>query len=53
MNLINAVRESGAKNLVFASANLGYANKEGTLNWGLAVLLKSKQIKRVITSFGA
>lgn len=51
MNLINAVRESGAKNLTCVSNNCGFGDKAGTKYWGLAVLLQSKQIKRMISSY--
>lgn len=51
MNLINAVRESGVKNLTVASNNCGVGDKDGKGDWGLAVLLRNKQIKRMISSY--
>lgn len=51
MNLINAIRESKIKNLTVASNNPGLGVKEGNFEWGLAVLLTEKQIKRMIISF--
>lgn len=51
MNLINALRESGVKNLTCASNNCGYGDKEGKKYWGLAVLLQTRQIKRMISSY--
>ncbi len=51
MNLINAVKESGAKNLTIASNNCGVGDKEGKADWGLAVLLRNRQIKRMISSY--
>lgn len=51
MNLINAVKESGAKDLTCVSNNCGYGDKAGKLEWGLAVLLRTKQIKRMVSSY--
>lgn len=51
MNLINAIRESKAKDLVVASTNTGLGDKEGKLDWGTALLIRTKQIKRMITSY--
>lgn len=51
MNLIQAVKESGVKNLTVVANNCGVGDKEGKTNWGLGVLLKSKQIKRMIASY--
>ena len=51
MNLINAVKVSGVKNLTVASNNCGVGDKEGKYDWGLAVLLRTKQIKRMISSY--
>ena len=51
MNLINAIKESGAKNLIVASNNCGYADKTTEKDWGLAVLLRNKQIKRMVSSY--
>lgn len=49
MNLINAVKESKVKDLTVASNNCGYA--DGKLDWGLSVLLRTRQIKRMISSY--
>lgn len=43
--LINAIRESGAKNLTFIS------NNAGTDGGGLGVLLETRQIKKMISSY--
>lgn len=51
MNLINAIRESKVKNLVVASTNAGLGDKEGKMDWGTALLLRTKQIKRMVTSY--
>ncbi len=51
MNLINAVKESGVKNLTIASNNCGVGDKEGKADWGLAVLLRNRQIRRMISSY--
>lgn len=51
MNLINAVKESGVKNLTCVSNNCGFGDKAGKLEWGLAVLLRTRQIKRMISSY--
>lgn len=52
MNLINGIREMGVKNLTCVSNNCGYAAKgDNSKDWGLAVLLRSKQIKRMIASY--
>lgn len=51
MNLINAVKESKAKNLTIVSNNCGLGDKDGKIDWGLSVLLRSKQIKRMISSY--
>lgn len=51
MNLINAVKNSGVKNLTIASNNCGVGDKDGKADWGLAVLLRNKQIKRMISSY--
>lgn len=51
MNLINAVKELGVKNLTVASNNCGIGDKEGKTDWGLSVLLRNKQIKRMISSY--
>jgi len=51
MNLINAVRESKVKDLTIASNNCGYGDKDGKMDWGLSVLLRTRQIKRMISSY--
>jgi acyl CoA:acetate/3-ketoacid CoA transferase alpha subunit len=51
MNLINAIMELGIKNITCVSNNCGYCDKLGKEVWGLAVLLKTKQIKRMIASY--
>lgn len=52
MNLINAVKESKVQDLVCVSNNCGYGGKEGeSKDWGLAVLLRTKQIKRMVSSY--
>ena len=51
MNLIQAIRESQVKNLTIASNNCGYGDKTGEKDWGLGVLLRTKQIKRMIASY--
>ncbi|XGW06250.1 hypothetical protein V3C99_016509 [Haemonchus contortus] len=44
-NLIAALRETGQKNLTCVS------NNAGVDDWGLGVLLKARQIKKVIASY--
>ena len=44
-NLVEAVRNHGIKNLTVASNNYGVDY------WGLGLLLKSKQVKRIIASY--
>eukprot|EP00919_Chromeraceae_sp_WS-2016_P005266 GHVR01012432.1.p1 GENE.GHVR01012432.1~~GHVR01012432.1.p1 ORF type:complete len:104 (-),score=4.87 GHVR01012432.1:59-370(-) len=51
MNLIQAVKESGVKELTIASNNCGFGDKTGEKDWGLSVLLRNKQIKRMISSY--
>jgi 3-oxoacid CoA-transferase subunit A len=51
MNLINAVKQAGVKELTIASNNCGVGDKDGTNDWGLAVLLRNRQIKRMISSY--
>ena len=42
----------GVKNITCVSNNCGYAAKgDDSKDWGLAVLLRSKQIKRMISSY--
>jgi hypothetical protein len=45
MALITAVRDSGVKDLVIASNNCGVDE------WGLGILLKTRQIRRMISSY--
>lgn len=51
MNLIQAVKELGVKDLTIASNNCGVGDKQGKVDWGLSVLLRNKQIKRMISSY--
>lgn len=51
MNLINAIRESKVKDLTIASNNAGLGDKSGKVDWGLSCLLRTGQIKRMISSF--
>ena len=51
MNLIQAIREAGIKDLTCVSNNPGLGDQEGKKDWGLGVLLRSKQIKRMISSY--
>ena len=51
MNLIQAIRESQTKNLTIAANNCGVGDKTGENDWGLGVLLRSRQIKRMISSY--
>lgn len=51
MNLINAVKESYVKDLTVVSNNCGYGDKSGAMDWGLAVLLRTRQIKRMVSSY--
>jgi len=51
MNLINAVKESKVRELTVASNNCGFGDKDGKMDWGLSVLLRTKQIKRMISSY--
>lgn len=50
MNLVNAVRLSGKKNLVITSNSCGVDGKDLKSDWGLSMLLRTKQIKRMIFS---
>lgn len=45
MAIIQAVKEAGTKDLVIVSNNCGVDN------WGLGVLLQSKQIRRMVSSY--
>ena len=51
MNLVNAIRESKVSGLTCASNNPGLGDLEGKKDWGLGVLLKTNQIKRMIASY--
>ena len=51
MNLINAVRQAGLKNLTIASDGFGRGDLTGKNDWGLGVLLPNNQVKRAIISF--
>jgi 3-oxoacid CoA-transferase subunit A len=51
MNLLNAIRESNVQNLTVVSNNPGLGDKEGKLDWGLGILLRKKQIKKMISSY--
>jgi 3-oxoacid CoA-transferase subunit A len=46
MNLVNALRVSGAKNLHIVSNSCGVDGKDLKSDWGLSMLLRTKQIKR-------
>lgn len=50
MNLINAVRLSQASNLKIVSNSCGVDGKTLEEDWGLSMLLRTKQIKRLIFS---
>lgn len=50
MNLINALRLSQAKNLTIASNSCGVDGKDLQSDWGLSMLLRTRQIKRLIFS---
>ena len=50
MNLVNAVRQSGAQNLIIASNSCGVDGKDLKSDWGLSMLLRTRQIKRMIFS---
>ena len=51
MNLIASIRDSGVKNLTVVSNNCGYGDKTDQKDWGLAILLRNKQIKRMVSSY--
>ena len=51
MNLIGAVYEAGAKDLTIASNNCGVGGKEPGSDWGLSLLLRKHQVKRMISSY--
>lgn len=50
MNLINALRLSKAKDLIITSNSCGVDGKSIEEDWGLSMLLRTKQIKRLIFS---
>lgn len=50
MNLINALRLSGVKDLVIASNSCGVDGKDLESDWGLSMLLRTRQIKKMIFS---
>ena len=50
MNLVNAVRLSGAKQLTIASNSCGVDGKNIETDWGLSMLLRTRQVKRLIFS---
>lgn len=50
MNLVNALRLSGARNLTIASNSCGVDGKDLKSDWGLSMLLRTRQIKRMIFS---
>lgn len=45
MNLIHAIEQQGTKNLTVVSNNAGIDG------WGLGVLLRNKQVKRMVSSY--
>lgn len=51
MNLINAVKQSGVKDLTVVSDGFGRGDLTGKNDWGLAVLLPTNQVKRAMLSF--
>lgn len=51
MNLVHAIRESKVKDLTIASNNCGFTDQDVKNDWGLAILLRTRQIKRMISSF--
>lgn len=51
MNLINAISESGVKDLTIASNDGGAADVHGDHAWGLEFLFKNNQVKRMISSY--
>ena len=50
MNLVNAIRMSEAKDLIIASNSCGVGGKNLEDDWGLSMLLRTRQIKRLIFS---
>lgn len=51
MNLVHAIRESKVRDLTIASNNCGFTDHNIQNDWGLAILLRTRQIKRMISSF--
>jgi len=50
MNLVNAVRLSGVKGITITSNSCGVDGKDLKSDWGLSMLLRTKQIKRLVFS---
>ena len=50
MNLVNAVSLSQAQNLTIASNSCGLGGASLEDDWGLSMLLRTRQIKRLIFS---
>lgn len=50
MNLVNALRLKGVKDLTIASNSCGVDGKDLKGDWGLSMLLRTRQIKRLIFS---
>lgn len=50
MNLVNALRLSGVQNLTVTSNSCGVDGKDLKSDWGLSMLLRTKQMKRMIFS---
>jgi len=50
MNLVNAVRLKNIQNLTIASNSCGVDGKDLKSDWGLSMLLRTRQIKRLIFS---
>jgi 3-oxoacid CoA-transferase subunit A len=50
MNLVNAIRLSGAKNLKITSNSCGVDGKDLKSDWGLSMLLRTRQISRMCFS---
>lgn len=50
MNLVNAVRLANIKDLTIASNSCGVDGKDLKSDWGLSMLLRTRQIKRLIFS---
>jgi 3-oxoacid CoA-transferase len=51
MNLIGAIKQSGIKDITAVSNNAGVGKETPETDWGLGVLLRSHQIKRMIASY--